>query len=291
MLRLEREGVAEIGFEIGGALAGDPVDEIERDVVKSGITKMMHGAPDVVRTGNTLEHAQQLGLEGLRAERDARDAGARAARAASSGVTVSGFASTVTSAAGGSASSRRTSSGSAVNVGVPPPRKIVSSSGASSARSSSSSREQRVDVGAVLPGAADDGDEVAVAAAVRAERQVHVEMPRAAHAALRGRATSSPPQFGQIGVHRLAAARQKVHSNEQMPPRVRWASAAPQRSHAERISSAISWASVENGGASAGGSREARAVRAHTLEHCFQRGIPCDGRALVGRRARRTAER
>ena len=80
MLRLERERVAEIGFEIGGALAGDPVDEVERDVVKSGITKMMHGASDVVRTGNALEHAEQLRLEGLRAERDARDA-VRAQRA------------------------------------------------------------------------------------------------------------------------------------------------------------------------------------------------------------------
>ena len=41
--------------------------------------------------------------------------------------------------------------------------------------------EQRVDVGAVVAVAADDGDEVAVAAAVRAERQVHVEVARAAH--------------------------------------------------------------------------------------------------------------
>ena len=41
MLRLERERVVEVGVEIGGALAGDPVDEIERNVVKTGITKMM----------------------------------------------------------------------------------------------------------------------------------------------------------------------------------------------------------------------------------------------------------
>ena len=76
VLRLEREGVAEVGLEIGGALAGNPVDEIERDVVKSGITKMMHGASDVVRTGNALEHAKQLRPERLGAERHARDAGA-----------------------------------------------------------------------------------------------------------------------------------------------------------------------------------------------------------------------
>ena len=60
MLRLERECVVEVGFEIGGALAGYPVDEIERDVVKSGIAEMMHGASDVVRLGNTLEHVEQL---------------------------------------------------------------------------------------------------------------------------------------------------------------------------------------------------------------------------------------
>ena len=69
MLRLEREGVVEVGFEIGGALAGDPIDEIERDVVKSGIAKMMHGASDVVRLGNTLEHFEQP-----RPERSARRA-------------------------------------------------------------------------------------------------------------------------------------------------------------------------------------------------------------------------
>ena len=74
MLRLERERVGEVRREIGGALARDPVDEVERDVVKSGITKMMHGAPDVVRSGNALEHAQQLGPEGLGAERHTRDA-------------------------------------------------------------------------------------------------------------------------------------------------------------------------------------------------------------------------
>jgi hypothetical protein len=39
--------------------------------------------------------------------------------------------------------------------------------------------EKRVDVGGVVAVAADDGDEVAVAAAVRAERQVHVEVTRA----------------------------------------------------------------------------------------------------------------
>ena len=60
VLRLEREGLLEIGVEVGGALTRDPVDEIERDVVKPGITEMMHGAPDVVRAGDALEHREQL---------------------------------------------------------------------------------------------------------------------------------------------------------------------------------------------------------------------------------------
>ena len=75
VLRLERERVAEVRLQIGGALAGDPVDEIERDVVKSGIAKMMHGASDVVWLGNTLEHLEQSRPERLRAERDAIRAG------------------------------------------------------------------------------------------------------------------------------------------------------------------------------------------------------------------------
>ena len=74
MLRPERKGVTEIGGQIGGALAGDAVDEVERDVVESGITQMMHCVPDVVRTGNTLEHPEELGPERLGAERHTRDA-------------------------------------------------------------------------------------------------------------------------------------------------------------------------------------------------------------------------
>ena len=39
MLRPERQRLVDVGGQIGGALAGDPVDEIERDVVKVGITE------------------------------------------------------------------------------------------------------------------------------------------------------------------------------------------------------------------------------------------------------------
>ncbi len=68
MLGLERESVAQVGVEIGGALAGNPVDEIERDVVKSDITQSVDGAPDIVRAGPPLEHRQQMRPEALRAE-------------------------------------------------------------------------------------------------------------------------------------------------------------------------------------------------------------------------------
>src|SRR4051812_6444853 len=76
VLQLQREGLLEIGVEVGGALTRDPVDEIQRDVVKSGITEMVHGAPDVVRPGTALEHLEEARGERLRAERDPRDAGA-----------------------------------------------------------------------------------------------------------------------------------------------------------------------------------------------------------------------
>src|SRR5207244_8192353 len=70
----ERQGAVEVGLEVGGALAGDPVDEIERDVVTSGIAKMVERASDGVWLGNTFEHREQMRTEALRAERDAVDA-------------------------------------------------------------------------------------------------------------------------------------------------------------------------------------------------------------------------
>ena len=68
---LERQGVREVRVELGGALAGDPVDEIERDVVETGITESLHCAPDVVGTGNALQHFEQVRPKRLRAEGDA----------------------------------------------------------------------------------------------------------------------------------------------------------------------------------------------------------------------------
>ena len=62
-----------VGVEVGGLLPRDPVDEIHRNVVKTGITEMVEGQSDVVRAGNTVEDAEQLGPERLRAEGDAVD--------------------------------------------------------------------------------------------------------------------------------------------------------------------------------------------------------------------------
>ena len=66
----ELESVGEVGIEIGGGLARNPVDEVERDVVKSGITKMVEGTPDGVRLDNTVEDLQQVRPEALHAQRD-----------------------------------------------------------------------------------------------------------------------------------------------------------------------------------------------------------------------------
>jgi hypothetical protein len=71
VLRRECERFIDVVLEVGGALAGDPVQKIQRDVVKTGITQMVERAPDVVRAGPALEHTQEVRTESLRAERDA----------------------------------------------------------------------------------------------------------------------------------------------------------------------------------------------------------------------------
>ena len=238
MLRLEREGVTEIGCEIGGALAGNPVDEIERDVVKSGITKMMHGASDVVRSGNALEHAQELRLERLRAERDAGHAGsaqrARELRRHRLGVRLDRHL-------GG----RRQRLEQPHELGQRGEgRRAAAEEDRLELRREQRALElellkQRVDVGAVLPAAPDDGDEVAVAAAVRAEGQVHVEMARAAHAATRfGRAHELAAAVRADALH-LLGARNAERALERADARLavgreRGAAALADGSHLER---------------------------------------------------------
>ncbi len=176
MLGLQRESVAQVGIEVGGALAGNPVDEVERDVVKSGITESVDGTPDVVRAGPSLEHREEVRAEALGAERDAVHAappqqlgqlrghrlrvcldrhlvGRR--QRAQQPLELCGSGERRGPAAKEDALQPR-------REGAPLERQL---------------REQRVDVGGVLPGPALNGHEVAVTAARRAERQVHVEVP------------------------------------------------------------------------------------------------------------------
>ncbi len=179
MLRLERERVVEVRFQIGGALAGNPVDEIERDVVKLGITKMMHGASDVVRTGNTFEHLQELRSEALRAERHPRDPGAAQSNGKLGrhrlGIRLDRHL---------QRGRQRLEQPHEVGQGRERRRAAPEEDRLELARESAALElelpQQRVDVRRVLTRAADDGDEVAVAAAVRAERQVHVQVACAA---------------------------------------------------------------------------------------------------------------
>src|SRR4051794_4673003 len=197
MLRLEREGVSEVRFEVGGALARDPVDEIERDVVKSGITKMMHGAPDVVRTGNALQRLEETRLEGLRPERDARHARApeRSCELFRDGLGVRLDRHLLRRRQGveqphelGKRGERRRSSAEEDRLEVLGEERPLELQLA----------KERVNIGPMLAVASDDGDEVAAAAAVGTEREMHVQVPGTVHASsLRGRATRSPLQFGQ----------------------------------------------------------------------------------------------
>ena len=177
VLGLEGEGVREIRVEVGGALARDPVDEIERDVVKSGITKSVNRAPDVVGCRTPFEHLEQRGPEGLGAERDAIDAVRREAewRARASRSPGSPRPSARRRAG---ARSRTTCEG----VGLGERRRpaadedrlhAVGEPARARARAPRRARRRRR---RVLVAPADGGDEVAVAAPVDAERQVDVEV-------------------------------------------------------------------------------------------------------------------
>ena len=69
MLGPECERLGDVGVELGGALAGNPVQEVERDVVKSGITQSVDRATDVLGPRAPLQHVQERRLERLRAKR------------------------------------------------------------------------------------------------------------------------------------------------------------------------------------------------------------------------------
>ena len=75
MLGCERQRLREIELEVGGALAGNAVEEVERDVVEPSVAKKADGSPDVVGARPPLEHGQEMRLEALRPERHAAHAG------------------------------------------------------------------------------------------------------------------------------------------------------------------------------------------------------------------------
>ena len=178
VLRLERDRLGEVSLEIGDALAGNAVDQVEGDVVEACAAERPDRAADVVGARLPLERLEQVRLEALRAERDAIDPvfaqqrgelgrdrlriglDSRLHRAGKSGQE--------------SRERRRLREGR---------RAAAEEDRLDLAREQAALelelRQQRVDVAAVLAVVSGDGDEVAVAAAVGAERQVDVEVARA----------------------------------------------------------------------------------------------------------------
>ena len=74
MLRLQGQRLVEVACELGGLLARDPVDEIERDVVESGITQRVGRPPDVVGLGNAIQYREEPAVEALCSDRHTVDA-------------------------------------------------------------------------------------------------------------------------------------------------------------------------------------------------------------------------
>ena len=179
MLRLERDRLGEVALEVGLALAGNPVDQVERDVVEAGFAQRPHGRAHVLRARAPLERLEQVRLEALRAERDAVDAvlAQQRGEAGRDGLGVGLDGRLGGGRQAGEEAGERGGLGDGRRAAAEEDRLDVAEQGALELELG----EQRVDVGAVVAGVADDGDEVAVAAAVRAEREVHVEVARAAH--------------------------------------------------------------------------------------------------------------
>ena len=175
MLRLERDRLGEIELEVGDALAGDAIDEVEREVVKAGAAQGADGSADVVRACAPLERLEQVRLEALRAERDAVDA--LLAEQCCQGrrerlrICLDGRL------GGGRKRGEQPRERRGLREGG---RAATEEDGLDLIREQTALQlqfpEQRVDVAAVVAVVAGDGDEVAVAAAVRTEREVDVEV-------------------------------------------------------------------------------------------------------------------
>ncbi len=179
MLGAERKRLAQVAIEVGGALAGDPVQQVERDVVKIGITKMVEGATDGIRTGAAFQHLEQRGLEALRSERYAGDAasaqqvrelGSHCLRVRLDGHLLRGRKAREQPLELRSVGEGRSPAAEEDRLELRGERTALELE----------LGEKRVYIGRLLAAAADDGDEVAVAAAVRAERKMHVQVSGAA---------------------------------------------------------------------------------------------------------------
>ena len=175
MLGLEREGRRKVGIEVGGALSGDAVDEIERDVVESGVAESAHGTPDIVRGRLALEHLEEPRLEALRAERDprhaarskvTRDIDRNRLRVRLDGDLLRGRQRGEKPFELARLGERRRAA--AEKYGLDVVREPVAFE--------AQLGEESVDVRGMVAASPDDGDEVAVPAAMRAEREVDVEV-------------------------------------------------------------------------------------------------------------------
>src|SRR5215213_11247987 len=58
VLGCERQRFGQVTLEVGGALTRNPVQQVERDVVKSGTTQTIERAPDDIWSGAPLQHLQ-----------------------------------------------------------------------------------------------------------------------------------------------------------------------------------------------------------------------------------------
>ena len=74
VLGLEGERGVEVARQVFGRLAGNPVDQVEREVVETGFAERRDGGAHVRGARAPLEHLEQVRLEALRPERDAIDA-------------------------------------------------------------------------------------------------------------------------------------------------------------------------------------------------------------------------
>ena len=73
MVGTERHGLLEVVVQLGGRLPGNAVDEIQRDVVEARLAVDGERAADIVGSRTPFERLEQVGLEGLSAQRDAGD--------------------------------------------------------------------------------------------------------------------------------------------------------------------------------------------------------------------------